>query len=284
MVLASTRVALPGSRQWIGAQGLGACSNYYSMAFGPADASSHEAARPWFEALATQARLVDLSPLDEPVAVALEHCARAAGWACHREPAWVHWTEPVPAQGFEAYWEARPSAMRNTWKRKHAKAVRDQGLKIQIARSPAEVEQAWAAYASVYAASWKQAESHPAFVQALAMQGAKQDLTRLGVAELDGQPAAAQLWFVQDGTALIYKLAYDERFKPASAGLLLSRRMMEYCIRNEAVQQLDYGSGDDPYKRDWMTQRGFKWRLVLAHPTTGLGRVMKLTSLLRRRP
>ena len=75
---------------------------------------------------------------------------------------------------------------------------------------------------------------------------------RLGIAEIDGQPVAAQFWTVEGGTAFIHKLAHDERFRKQSPGTLLTAAMFAHVIDVDRVDLVDFGTGDDPYKRDWM--------------------------------
>ena len=79
---------------------------------------------------------------------------------------------------------------------------------------------------------------------------------------LEGKPTAAQLWFVEQGVAFIFKLAYDPEFKEFSAGATLSARMMEHVIDVDRVEEVDFLSGDDLYKRDWMSHRRERHTIV----------------------
>jgi CelD/BcsL family acetyltransferase involved in cellulose biosynthesis len=84
---------------------------------------------------------------------------------------------------------------------------------------------------------------------------AAQGWLRLGVLALDGQAIAAQLWLVHDGKASIYKLAYVEGFERYSAGSVLTHALMQHVIDVDQVQEVDYLTGDDGYKQDWMSHR-----------------------------
>jgi CelD/BcsL family acetyltransferase involved in cellulose biosynthesis len=75
---------------------------------------------------------------------------------------------------------------------------------------------------------------------------------RLGVARIAGKPVAAQFWTVEAGTAFIHKLAHDEDASKHSPGTLLSAALFEHVIDRDRVDEIDFGTGDDPYKRDWM--------------------------------
>ncbi|OYW50057.1 MAG: hypothetical protein B7Z34_07320 [Novosphingobium sp. 12-62-10] len=83
----------------------------------------------------------------------------------------------------------------------------------------------------------------------------------MGIAEIGGQPVAAQFWTVEGGTAFIHKLAHDERFRKQSPGTLLSAAMFEHVIDRDGVSLVDFGTGNDPYKRDWMEEVRTRWRV-----------------------
>jgi CelD/BcsL family acetyltransferase involved in cellulose biosynthesis len=91
---------------------------------------------------------------------------------------------------------------------------------------------------------------------------------RLGVAYIDNEPAAAQLWIVNHGTASIYKIAYDQKFKELSVGSYLTMHLMEHAIDVDKVREIDYLSGDDRYKRDWMSNRREHWGILAMNPCT----------------
>jgi hypothetical protein len=224
---------------------------WYSLRFGlVGDAEGAEAIA---KSLRKRLSRLELAPLEypEPLAAAF----RRAGWATFLGPATVSWRIDTAGQDFAAYWAARPGKLRNTAQRK-AKAA---GLDIEIYRvfDPA----AWAAYEAVYAASWKPEEGSPAFLRALAEQEGGAGRLRLGVARKDGRPLAAQLWTIEDGTAWIHKLAYREDSKSLSPGTVLSMAMFRAALDEDRVSRIDYGTGDDGYKRDWMGERATLWRL-----------------------
>jgi CelD/BcsL family acetyltransferase involved in cellulose biosynthesis len=204
---------------------------------------------------------LSLYPLGEEPA-ALAAALRRGGWVVRTEPTGISWQVDTTGQDFEAYWARRPSKLRNTATRK-AKAA---GLDITIHRGfdPA----AWADYETVYEASWKGEEGSPAFLRAMAETEGAAGTLRLGIAKKDGKPLAAQLWTVENGTAWIHKLAYDESAKGLSPGTILSMEMFRSALDQDHVSRIDYGTGDDAYKRDWMEIRAPLWRLQAYNPRT----------------
>ncbi|MDB5691796.1 MAG: family N-acetyltransferase [Alphaproteobacteria bacterium] len=185
---------------------------------------------------------------------------RRAGWVVRAQAAGISWRVETKGQDFAAYWARRPSKLRNTAARKTKAAA----LEIAIHRhfDPA----AWADYEAVYAASWKGEEGAPAFLGALAEEEGAAGTLRLGIAKKDGRPVAAQLWTVENGTAWIHKLAYAEDMKALSPGTILSMEMFRSALDGDRVARIDYGTGDDAYKRDWMEIRATLWRLDAWNP------------------
>jgi hypothetical protein len=249
---------------------------WYSLRFGLV--GDPEGGKAIARALRKRLYRLEIAPLEDPQPMA--RAFQEAGWATVLGPATISWRIDTAGQDFDAYWATRPGKLRNTAQRK-AKAA---GLDIEIHR--AFDAGAWAAYEEVYWASWKPEEGSPAFLRALAEQEGKAGRLRLGIARKDGRALAAQLWTVEDGTAWIHKLAYREDSKALSPGTVLSMAMFRAALDQDRVSRIDYGTGDDGYKRDWMGERATLWRLEaynLASPRglAGAARA-KLSALVRR--
>jgi hypothetical protein len=196
---------------------------------------------------------LDLAPLED--ARPFVAACRESGWIPLVEPGKANWRAFTDGMDFDAYWAKRPGKLRSTARRK----ARAAGLEIEIFdRFDAG---AWAEYESVYAASWKPDEGAPAFVRALAEQEGAAGTLRLGIARKDGTPLAAQLWLVEHGEATIHKLAYREDAKGLSPGTVLSMAMFRRALDEDGVAIIDYGTGDEPYKADWMDERRTLWRV-----------------------
>jgi CelD/BcsL family acetyltransferase involved in cellulose biosynthesis len=129
------------------------------------------------------------------------------------------------------------------------------GVQIDIAQAPDDARRALAYYERIYAASWKNPEPHPRFVPSLVEYLAGRGWLRMGCVSLENEPVAAQIWAVKDGIASIFKLAYDERFAQVSAGSVLTAQLMRHVLDVDRVHTVDYLTGDDAYKRDWMSHR-----------------------------
>jgi hypothetical protein len=55
--------------------------------------------------------------------------------------------------------------------------------------------------------------------------------------------------------------------KPLSAGTTLSAALFEHVIDVDKVDLVDFGTGNDPYKRDWMEIDRPRYRIDCLNPT-----------------
>lgn len=183
------------------------------------------------------------------------------------------WYEETAGMSFADYIGARPSELRNTWRRKRRRLAAGNRLETRFYTGPAGIEPAIADYQAIYARSWKPAEAFPDFIPALIRLAAEEGALRLGIAAVDGIPAAAQFWIVWNGRAVIYKLAHDERFDDLSLGTLLTMELIERVLAEDRPYEINFGRGDDPYKKLWLPKRRERWGIIAANPRTrrGLG-------------
>ncbi|MES9871160.1 MAG: GNAT family N-acetyltransferase, partial [Sedimenticola sp.] len=166
----------------------------------------------------------------------------------------------------DQYISERPSQLKNTHQRKRRQFDRLPGSRLEIYTDLSEVEYAVSAFNNVYERSWKRPEPYPKFIDGLARLCSERGWLRLGIAWLEDKPIAAQLWIVSGKTASIYKLAYDEDYQRLSAGTILSAYLMEYVLDVDKVAEVDYLTGDDEYKSQWMSHRRERIGLMAINP------------------
>lgn len=210
--------------------------------------------------LAGQTPHLVLAPLpdEQGETTALAAALRKAGWVTFVDQCDVNHVLPVNGRSYGEYLAGRPGPVRTTLKRKAGKVA----VRIETAFDPAS----WAAYEAIYAQSWKGEEGSPAFLRAFAEQEGQAGRLRLGLALADGEPVAAQFWTVEHGTAFIHKLAHTEASKPLSPGTTLTAALFEHVIDRDGVELVDFGTGNDPYKRDWMEQVRPRYRIEALRP------------------
>lgn len=237
-------------------------TNWYSFSIRPlftGEEGRSDALRALFSGLHRNANRLTLYPLldTEELAAALG----AAGWWVKATPAGDrHWLD-LGDMDHDAWWASRPGALRSTVQRKAKKGVVDIQLLTEF--DPGS----WAAYEQIYAASWKPEEGHPALLRAFAEAEGAGGRLRMGIARIEGVPVAAQFWTVEDGTAFIHKLAHVEDSLKASPGTLLSAALFRHVIEVDGVKRVDFGTGNDGYKRDWMNRHDPLWRIEAFNPS-----------------
>lgn len=265
---------------WISGRILTSLTNYYSCLFGPITVSEpadrKEGLRAMTEYIASEKPgwdLIDLHPLDPGSEAYPEmvDALRSAGFVVQTYFCFGNWYLPVEQRSFAQYLDGRPSILRNTLARKRKKLEKSGRARIEIVAGVEHLDDAIESYTRIYQASWKQPEPYPHFIPGLIRTCAEMGALRLGLVYIDEQPAAAQLWVVHGGAALIYKLAYDERFSEYSAGTVLTAALMEHVMDVDRVEVIDYLSGDDGYKKDWMSHRRERWGVLAMNPRTVRG-------------
>jgi hypothetical protein len=219
---------------------------------------------------------IDFDELDprDPSYAALSSALHRVGLLVERSFSSGNWYEDTAGLSFADYFAARPSELRNTWRRKRRKLEGSTRLTRSFFGADEGIDRAIVEYEQIYAASWKPAESFPHFVPGLIRLAAELRALRLGIYYIDGIPAAAQFWIVWQGRALICKLAHDRRFDELSLGTLLTMEMFERVLAEDRPHEISLGRGDDPYKKLWLPRRRERWGIIAANPRTlrGLSR------------
>ncbi|QZH76728.1 MAG: GNAT family N-acetyltransferase [Erythrobacter sp.] len=197
--------------------------------------------------------VLDKLPDENGETTRLASAFRKGGWTVFRFQSDVNHVLHLNGRSYAEYMASRPGPLRTTLKRK--------GKKVQVTLETQFNPESWAAYEAIYAQSWKPEEGSPAFLRRFAEVEGRAGRLRLAVARADGEPVAAQFWTVENGTAFIHKLAHTEASKPLSPGTTLSAALFEQVIDRDKVSTVDFGTGDDPYKRDWMEEVRPRYRL-----------------------
>lgn len=246
-----------------------ALANYYTSLFRPVLRKGNEQAvlLTLSKVLAKDRQrfdVVDFHPLpqDDPLFAWMKIALQRAGMLVQTYFCFGNWYLKVDGRSYQEYYETFPSQLKNTLKRKTKQFEANGSTRIEIFTRIEEVDIAIAAYEKVYHSSWKVPEPHPQFMPGLIRFCAELGWLRLGVAFVEAEPVAAQVWIVHEGIAAIYKLAYDEKYAKLSAGSILTSKLMEYVIEVDKVHEVDYLTGDDAYKKDWMSHRRERWGVV----------------------
>lgn len=264
-------------------------TTHYSLLYG--DADQRQVPGCMAEGLAQlplKALLLEPVAEDDSNINSLQHSMQARGFSCERMFRFYNWIYTVQGQTYADYMAERPARLRNTISRKQRKLEREHGYQIRLF-SGEQVPHRMSDYYAVFNASWKPNEQYVGFLDGIVAGFSRQGWSRLAVLYVNDTPVAAQLWFVAHGKASIFRLSYDKAWKAYSPGSILTSFMMEHVIDSCRVEEIDFLTGNDAYKQDWMSERRTRFALacVKVKSTTSTGRyewlVDSLKGILKRR-
>jgi hypothetical protein len=245
------------------ARKLDSLSNYYTSLFGPViargSAQPCDVVTALAAAIGRERRdwdLIDLKPLDAESSFyeLFVPALRDAGMVVQTYFCFGNWYLEVAGRSYAQYVDSLPSVLKKNIPY-NARRLERSGGRVVIITSGDEMAKELEHYERVYNASWKNPEPYPQFIPGLIRTAASEGWLRMGLVYVGGEPAAAQIWLVHAGVASIYKIAYDERFAKFSLGTVLTARLMQHVIDIDKVGVVDYLSGDDAYKSQWMSHR-----------------------------
>lgn len=190
---------------------------------------------------------VDLYPVEHDADLIAS--LRRSGWFAVSRPMGGRHLLHRRGRDFAAYWAGRPGHLRALVRRKS----RNSPYALSI--TDTLTDDLWQDYCDVHGRSWKEPEPGLPFLRALAQAESDAGRLRLGFARMDGHAVATQFWSVERGVALIHKLSHDRAHDGGSPGTLLSHAMFAHAFDTDGVETVDYGTGDNGYKTDWMEER-----------------------------
>ncbi len=258
----------------------GALANYYTSLYHPwlaeDTAAAHDGLRHIVDLICRQRPRWDTVSLSPMLGDAAELSVLAEAFATHgmyttRLEAAANWYADVRGMDFDTYMAHRPLQLRNTIARRQRRLERVHRSAFRMITQAEQLERAIEDYDVLYSKRWGRSEPYPDFIPGLMRASAENKWLRLGFLDIDGKPAATQFWIVCGGVASIYKLAFDPDFSEFSVGTLLSSWMMEQAIQQDRVEFIDYLTGDDAYKADWMTERRVFSALYVCNTRTARG-------------
>ncbi|KGJ95949.1 GNAT family N-acetyltransferase [Thalassotalea sp. ND16A] len=155
---------------------------------------------------------------------------------------------------FERYQISRPTQLLNTIRRKKKRLTKASHYRIDVISNVESFALAFAAYKSIYAQSWKAEEVSSHFIEQICTTALAENKLRLGVLYVDEKPAAAQIWFIQNNTASIFKLAYSDLYRQFSVGSILTMHLSQQLIGEDGITKIEFGMGNEEYKKDWLNK------------------------------
>jgi hypothetical protein len=234
-------------------------TNYYSPEFLPEQFNNNEKERDISHFYRDSKKLshfdlIDLTPLSEQNADAVALELDKLDFYSEKYQVTRNWLHP-DISSVDEFWQLRPNRLKNTLKRRKAKIEKENKYSIKILAEDNSdcIEQLLSDYHDVYNKSWKNNEPYIDFIDDIAIEEHKKGKLRLGVLYYNDAAVAAQIWFVHHKTAYIFKLSYDDAYRTESFGSILMEALFNHVIIEDKVTMVDFLTGDDKYKADWMT-------------------------------
>jgi hypothetical protein len=269
-----------GSSRLLPTRQVRSLSGIYACLFRPIlapDTDQNEVARSLgrhFGASVAASDIVQLDTIDAdwPALEAFERGLKDARFASARYDHFGSWFEAVAGRSFQQYLSMREGPIREIVRRRQ-RALSRKGARYEVLAAIQGIDEGIAAYEAVYARSWKQPEPYPRFHEHLMRSAARDGMLRLGFCYLGDRPIAVQLWILCHGRATVLKLAHDQEFDRLSPGSVLLAHMIRHLIEKDAAVEIDFGRGDDAYKRQWASRRRQRIGILAANPRSlaGLG-------------
>jgi len=199
---------------------------------------------------------IHLEPIDVDDEIMIRLRQQIESYQFHSYPyfRFYNWIHRLNGQSFHEYMTDRPTNLRNTIRRKQRKLEREHGYDIRLYKS-SNVGKALEDYHTIYNTSWKTNEYFSDFTPSLVKNLSQRGWLRLAILYTHEQPIAAQIWFVVHRKASVFRLVYDEGWKRYSPGSILTQYIMRYVIDTDKVSEIDFLTGNERYKQDWMTIR-----------------------------
>lgn len=201
------------------------------------------------------------------------------GWFVQTYFSHGNWYLPTKGMDFTQYIATRGSQIRKTVANRVRKFDRLEESRFEVISDKAGLARAICAYKEVYRLRWGKNEPYAQFIDNLANVAAENGWLRLGVAWMGTKPVASQLWILRNGKAYMYKVAYDQSCSEYSIGSVATYKMIENILDNNDISEIDFLTGDDPYKKVWVDQRREFLGLLAINPRTIRG-ILKITKIL----
>lgn len=253
--------------------------NYYVTQTGPSPAPSTQQATQLAQQLFDRKwHIAEWGPtdLEQPFAVQLRHTIQALQLPELIQPTFVNWQlrrELITGD----YFASLPSRLKSTLHRKKRKLEQSKhAWHCELLTTPEQCKRYFDDYIEIYNKSWKPTEEHIQFIRQFCQRAAQKGWLRLGILRIDNKAVAAQIWFVFNEKASIFKLAYQQDYRHYSPGTILTEFLMRHVLEIDQVNLVDFGMGDEPYKADWMNFKNTRYTITTFNTHTLLGKLAQL--------
>ena len=186
--------------------------------------------------------------------------------------------EDVKDTDFDSYLKQRSTGIRREYPRKGRRLAKHFKLEQVVYSDDSQLDRVLDDFQHIYAKTWKKSERFPQFIPELLRHGLAERQLRVAILYLDGQPVATEFYTLFNGQATSYKGGYDPAYKKYSPAEVLRIFTFKHLMEVDGVSEIDFGYGDQPYKKKWLSQGRWLvgvlafnprslagWKLLAAH-------------------
>lgn len=164
----------------------------------------------------------------------------------------------------DEYLSQRSKNVRQELRRRKTRLEELGKLEFRVIKNNDKIDKYIDYYYEVYAKSWKKREgTGPTFHRDLAKLAIEKGWLRLGFLFLNDTPIASQFRIVFKEVCFFLKTAYDAQYRKYGPGIILLSEMIKYIIDVDNVTEIDFGPGNEPYKKSWAARKREMKRLLV---------------------
>ena len=156
---------------------------------------------------------------------------------------------------FAEYFKGLPRIHRKDTNRNKRRLQGKGNLTFYLKSDTGDLENYLDLYSEVRGKSWKAAEKDSGFLREVTKLFAEKGWLRLAFLFFNGAPIACDKWMVWNRIGYAWDGLYDLEFSNYSPGKVLESEIIEYMIDQEKVFEIDFGEGDETYKKRWTPRR-----------------------------
>lgn len=168
---------------------------------------------------------------------------------------------------FSQYFASLPKKIRKDVEYCQRRLDKMGNLSLTVESNGGSLEDWLDVYDRIRGRSWKAPEKDREFIREATRIFAAKGWLRLGTLNHDGIPIACQKWVVCGGKAYIWDVIHDEAYGKFSPGKILSAAMSRQVLDRDRVTEIDFMTGDEPYKKDWTPRRRERKALLIFNKT-----------------
>ena len=173
----------------------------------------------------------------------------AAGWATFARQTSERWISRVNSRSFAEYLEARPFAVHESLR------LANEGPEFETQIFRQFNDDAWSILEALLGQGLGNTDALESLEKELAVAEGMAGTVRLGVCSVDGTAVAAQFWTVENGLALIHRVAQLDGHAAATGATILTSALFRQAIDVDRIEAIEWADEHDDQMADWMDER-----------------------------